>query len=300
MRPAATAGGRRARTEHAFTLIEIIVALVLIGIASAAIFPGIVSMLKSSTRSAALSGAVGDGAVAERLVEHDVRGAAGARSMGDRSDIASPDASVEQALNAASPAVHDVLVATPTTLTVRTEARRSTTGPETVTWTLVTDDATCGERKDGRNWCIVRRVDGGGIVTSEIATRGRGAFPPTVPNNPCGASASPRLFCYRVAQNASYDWDGGWRPSGCTVSWRSLDASFGSNGGSGWIGNVVHDGFSSPVRIHALDQVVGVAVTLPTGGGFAATSERSFNTTELAIRSRGGEAYQQAIMCGTR
>jgi prepilin-type N-terminal cleavage/methylation domain-containing protein len=290
----------RRHDERGFTLLEMIIVLVLIGVASAVIFPAVSSMMRSSTRSAALSGATGDGRIAERIVEHDVRGAAGARSKGNRSDLAVPGASVIQALNAPAAASHDIVRATPTALVVNTEAMTTSAGPETVTLQLEQNRAICGEMgRDGRNWCLVRTVQGAFGTVSEVLTRGRSAFPATIPNSPCGSGS--RLFCYRLSENPgganAYRWNGGWRPSLCRTRWTDINSTLG---GSGWINNVQHNGFDPAVRIHQLDLITEVSVTLPTGGGFGATAERSFTTTELAIRSRQGEAYQQAIMCGAR
>ncbi len=294
----------RRQGERGFTLLEMIIVLVLLGVASAFIFPSVISMLRSSTRSAAMSGASGDGRVAERIIEHDVRGAAGARSSGNRSDISTPGASVIQALNSATPATHDLLRAEPFVLQLNSEANAAWAGPETVTLQLLRSQPLCGERgRDGNNWCVVRTVQGAGGTTSEVLTRGRSAFPATVPNSPCNATnpGQPRIFCYRLSENPgggnAYRWNGSWRPSLCRTRWTDLTSTFG---GAGWINNVQHSGFDPAVRIHQLDLVTEVAVTLPTGGGFGATAERTFNTTELAIRSRQGEAYQQAIMCGAR
>lgn len=297
----------RRQGERAFTLLEMIIVLVLLGVASATIFPSITSMLRSSTRSAAMAGAAGDGRIAERIIEHDIRGAAGARSNGNRSDLATtPGASVIQALNSPTVAMHDIVEASPTRLVLHTEALASSPGPERVTLELVPTNggsaAICGETgRDGQNWCIVRTVQASGSTTSEVLTRGRSAFPATVPGSPCGTGG--RIFCYRLSENpgggTAYQWNRGWRPSLCRTRWASLTSTL-TGGGSGWITNVHHSGFDPFVRIHQLDLVTEVSVTLPTGGGYGATAERTFNTTELAIRSRQGEAYQQAIMCGAR
>lgn len=286
--------------ERGFTLLELVIVLMLLALASAALFPSITSMLRSSTRSAALSGATGDGRVAERIVEHDIRSALAARSNGNRADLTTSGASVIQALNSATATTHDIIQASPTQLTFYTEALATSPGPERVTLQLHRDQTICGERgTDGSNWCLVRTVVGGGATASEVLTRGRSAFPATIPNSPCGSGS--RVFCYRLSENPggpnAYRWNGSWRPSLCQTRWTDLTSTLG---GAGWINNVQHNGFDPAVRLHQLDLITEVSVTLPTGGGFGATSERTFATTELAIRSRQGEAYQQAIMCGAR
>ncbi len=291
---------RRTTSERGFTLLELIIVLVLLGVASAALFPSIVSMLGSSTRSAALSGATGDGRVAERTVEHDIRSALAFRSNGNRADLTDPGSSVIQALDSATATSHDIVRASPTQLIIYTEALATSAGPERVTLELQQDQALCGEHgRDGRNWCLLRTVQGAGTTISEVLTRGRSAFPTTIPNSPCGTGS--RLFCYRLSENPgggnAYRWDGSWRPKLCATRWTDLNSTFG---GAGWINNVQHNGFDPAVRMHQLDLITEISVTLPTGGGFGATSERTFSTTELALRSRQGEAYQQAIMCGAR
>lgn len=297
-----TATTPRAIRERGFTLLEMIVVLVLLGIASAAVFPAITSMLRSSTRATAVAGASGDGRAAERIIEHDIRSAAGARSKGNRSDLTDPRASVIQALNSTLPASHDILAATPTMLRFNTEAIRGNATRETVTLQLLQNSPTCGENgRDGRNWCITRTVQAGGVTTAEVLTRGRAAFPAAanLPVSPCDATSGTRqrLFCYRLAESSSYRWDAGWRPGGCRTRWTDLNSTLGGNG---WIRNVDHNGFDPPVQIHQLDLITEVSVLVPTGGGFGSTSERTFTTTELTIRARQGEAYNQAIMCGAR
>lgn len=283
-------------------MLELVIVLVLLAIASSALFPSIISMLRSSTRSAAISGAAGDGRVAERFVEHDIRGAQAARSNGNRHDVTTPGASVISALDSSTATFHDVIRASPMLLSFYSETRLSTAGPELITLELQQDVDLCGDRgQDGRNWCLIRTVVGGGVTTSEVITRGRSAFPTTVPNSPCGSGS--RIFCYRVSENVGgpgrYRWNVQWTPTSCSSTWTDLNMTFTPTGGD-WIMNVVHNGFDPAVRIHRLDLITTIAVTLPTGGGFGATSERTFSTTELTLRSRQGEAYQQAIMCGAR
>ncbi len=302
-----------ARHERGFTLLEMVVVLVLLALASMVMFPSVVSMLRAGTRSAALSASSGDGRIAERLVEHDVRGAAAARSNGSRPDAGTPTSSVIDALNAPSRDLHDVLEATPTRLRIWSEALRSSPGPEIVTWELREDASECSTQTP--NWCVVRTVEPSvGATLSEVVTRGRTAFPQGIPNNPCsGATPTKRLFCYRTSTAQSFVWNQNWNDRVCNttttscstgtpaptcrIQWASLDSAFGSGG---WVTGVQHNGFDPSVQLHQLDLVTGVAVILPSGGGYGMTSERTFNVTEVAIRSRQGDAYQRAIMCGGR
>lgn len=298
------------RLERGFTMIEMIVVLVLIGLASASIFPAITSMMRSSTRSAALTSSSGDGRIAERIAEHDIRGASAARSNGDRSDLGTSDSSVVDALNSTLPARHDILEANATRLRLWTEVLRSSAGPEDVTWELRENVDTCGSAAP--NWCVVRTVrPTTGTPISEVVTRGRKAFPASIPNNPCGNGK--RLFCYRTSTARSFRWNNNWnnkvcntatagscagapRPN-CEIAWANLTSTFGAGG---WVNNVQHNGFDGAVQLHQLDLITSIVVILPSGGGFGATSERTFSTTELTIRARQGEAYQRAIMCGGR
>jgi prepilin-type N-terminal cleavage/methylation domain-containing protein len=292
---------RRASRERGFTLLELVVVLILMGIASAAIFPAIVSMNHTTSRTTALSSASGEVLTGARLLERDIRGAAGDRSMGNRTDLAANiKASVITALDSPQASLHDVLSATPTQLELNSELLSTVPGIERITWQLRQNVATCGDRDRAlnRNWCVVRTVanSAGAVLTSEVVVRGRGAYPST---SSCysGAVSAQRLFCYRVNENANYTWNGGWTPTMCTQTWRDLNfASF--PGGPGI--TTRHNGFMAATRIYPVDRITTIGVTLPAGGGYGDSSERVLQTMEVTPRSRQGEAYQQAIMCGAR
>ena len=290
------------RRDHGFTLLELVIVMVLLGVASASIFPAIASMGHSTSRTTALSQASGEVQTGSRLLERDIRGAAGDRSMGNRSDLATnPKASVLTALDSTTPALHDVLVATPTQLVVNSEFLASEPGIERIAWQLRQDSTTCGDRDSrlNRNWCVVRTVSNaaGTAVSSEVVVRGRGAYPVT---SSCfaGATSIARLFCYRVNENASYVWNAGWTPTSCRQTWRDLNSTL--TPGTGWVTNVRHNGFAGAMRLHQTDLITTIGVTLPAGGGYGDSSERVLQTMEVTPRSRQGEAYQQAIMCGAR
>ncbi|MCW2961236.1 MAG: hypothetical protein JWM90_1623 [Thermoleophilia bacterium] len=296
-----TWSARGSRDEAGFTMLELLIVIILLGIASASIFPAIFSMGHSTTRSTALSQAQGEVKIGARLLERDIRGAAGDRSMGNRTDLdTNPRASVIQALNSATSGLHDVLLATSTRLTINSEAMSSVPGIERIAWDLRQNNVVCGDRDSrlNRNWCVVRTISSsaGAVLSSEVVVRGRGAYPATSTCYP-GATTMVRLFCYRLNENARYGWNTGWTPTMCRQTWRDLNTTFGT---AGWVNNVRHNGFTPAVRLHQTDLIITIGIVLPAGGGYGQTSERVIQTVEVTPRSRQGEAYQQAIMCGDR
>src|SRR5690606_22313483 len=75
--------------DRGFTIIEMVVVLVVLGLAMAAIFPSIGNLLRGSSRTSASSHATGEAGMAARLLENDVKTALGDRGTGDRTDTSS-------------------------------------------------------------------------------------------------------------------------------------------------------------------------------------------------------------------
>jgi prepilin-type N-terminal cleavage/methylation domain-containing protein len=168
---------RPAATERAFTMIEMIVVLVVLGMAMAAIFPAIGNMLRTSSRSSAISQASSEAGGAARLFEYDVRRAVGNRGTGDRDDLGSNTATIS-ALTANNTTWSDIVEAGPTRLTVNTDAIPAVAGIERVTWEYLANNAVCGDRnKLNQNWCLRRTVVASNGTTVEIPTKGRGTYP---------------------------------------------------------------------------------------------------------------------------
>ena len=315
----ATATSRRRHDEGGFTLLELVIVMVVLGIAMAVIGPAIANMMRGSQRSAAAVSAELQSQFVGRLFEADVRSALGDRTTGDRQDLGADitPATVE-ALEDGAAASHDVVRAGATRLEVHADVLDSNAGPEHVTWRLVTNNAACGSRSrtTNENWCVLREVralgGGGGPITAEVVSQGRGPFPIA---NRCGLGNRAELFCYyrSVPTNAGGAWPtnawNAWRPGGgwtsnCTEGPNAFN--FGAGTGvpfSQWVrtrhhnvqGETGHD-----TRISRLDTITRIEAFLPSGASFGRASEQTFEQAEVVIRARTSPAYQQAIMCGSR
>ncbi|MCW2923872.1 MAG: hypothetical protein JWM98_1276 [Thermoleophilia bacterium] len=296
----------RTRADGAFTMIEMIVVMVVLGLAMAAIFPAIGNIMRGSGRGAASSQATGDAGTASRMLEEDIRSALGDRGTGERTDIENAGAvgvrlNAISALNSPAAINHDIVVAGPTHLRLNADVLPAA-GIESIDWQLWEDDARCGDRSDdGHNWCLTRTVTGGGGGTSEVAVRSRGTYPQTSTCAPGNAlAAAKRIFCYQEAHPTtnSYTWNAGWT-SACTSEWRkdgpnAADTSIPT----GY--TLKHNAVDPITRISRLDRVITVGAVLLAGSGFGNANERSYENITVAIRSHEGESYREAIMCGTR
>ncbi|MCW2974355.1 MAG: hypothetical protein JWN72_2628 [Thermoleophilia bacterium] len=319
----------RSTAQDGFSLMEMVIVLVLMGVVSAALFPAITSMNRTASRTTSLSQASGELKVASRYLEQDVR-AIGSRRMsltplgsdGFTSTTFSADltkalgetyGTSDAALYARG---HDVVVATPTRFEFLADVLPAKPGPELVKWNLLENTNRCGDRDPAaRNWCVQRSVwwtNGGAGQMVDIMARGRGVFPAT---DTCyrGATSAKRLFCYEVSRNgagttaattwntALYTWNTGWTPTSCNQRWADLAVTEANrNAASTWISPVVHSGFTTSTRLSQLDTITGVGVVLPAGGSYGASVERVLDTAQLNLRGRQGTTYRAAIMCGAR
>lgn len=302
---------RRPDTERAFTLIEMIIVLVLLGLAMAAIFPAIGNMLKSGSRSSSVAQASSEAGITARILESDVRKALGARGTGERTDTATVGvaAATIPALAQANPAMSDIRVAGPTRLRINADVLPTVNGIEQVDWQLLTgNNPLCGDasRYTGRNWCIRRTVfsSAGGQLVGETLAKGRGDFPSNVTTCAPGLPAIQlRLFCYEEAipgNGAPPAYAGSWTPNCSEVT-----LADGPNAANAQLTPsspryaTVHNRIET-YSIARVDRIVTVNASIYAGGGYGKSSELSYEHASIAIRSHEGEAYREAIMCGTK
>lgn len=330
-------------------MIEMIVVLVVLGMAMAAIFPAIGNMLRTSSRSSAMSQASSEAGGAARLFEYDVRRAMGNRGTGERTDLAGSAVTIS-ALTANNPNFSDIVEAGPTRLVVNTDAIPAVAGIERVTWEYVSNNASCGDRNRlNQNWCLRRTVVAANGTTVEIPVKGRGTYPTntsTCGPNPVdvgaqlgmpGATAAVRglalnpingvrVFCYQesvpAADTNSNDGVGGMRAgsqqiydnfnmwtANCHQRWMS--GQYPQPGTSPNVATVTLGASRWPTRhnlvdlpnttsISRLDRITTVSAGILAGGAHGRANERSYEIVTVSIRSREGEAYREAIMCGTR
>lgn len=307
-----------ARGETAFTMIEMIVTMVLLGLAMMVVYPALANILGGSARGAASSQAGGEAVIAARMLEEDVRRAVGNRSTGDRSDgnqlpgTTGIRVSTITALTAGAsdPQYPDILVAGRFDLVLNSDVLNAP-GIERVTWRRVVNSPTCGDvGAGGRNWCMERTVRSaaGAVLTSEVVVKHRGTFPAIVSSCAPGITGS-RVFCYQEAYPGTggataYVWNGGWSPR-CTVAWRTdgPNAPTGANLTTTTRIATRHnavDTVQRPSSIGRIDRIMTVGAVMFAGGGYANAGERNYENVTVGIRSRENEAYREAIMCGLR
>lgn len=213
------------RREDGFTLLEMVIVLVVLGIAMAAIFPAIGNMMRGSSRSTAVSQAGSEVSITARMIEEDVRNALGNRGTGERTDASFFPSVTDQVRIATIPALaqltaagaqhHDIVLAGPRDLHLNADVYPNP-GIERVEWELVVSpsgapDARCGDsdRTLNANWCLLRRVSSstGAMLSFEVPLKGRGSYPtntttcaPPTANRNIGdglpAENFPRVFCY--------------------------------------------------------------------------------------------------------
>jgi prepilin-type N-terminal cleavage/methylation domain-containing protein len=317
--------GRR-RTDAGFTLIEMIVVLVVLGMAMAAIFPAIGNMLRSGARASSMSQAASEADIAASLLLSDVKKAVGSRGTGERTDTASVGATAATIPSLSmdggpggNPALADIREAGPTRLILNADVLPTVAGIEQVDWQLLSgaNNPLCGDfsRYNGRNWCIRRTVStaGGNRIMAETLTKGRGDYPTNLTTcaDPAQLPAiTTRLFCFQEAVPRATNgapagspnaYNNVWSPS-CLQQWFS-DASGPNrtqlNTNSGRI-NTVHNKVDPASSIARIDRIVTVNASIYGGGGYGRASELSYEHVSASVRSRQGEAYHEAIMCGTK
>lgn len=318
--------------QHGFTLVEMMIALCILGIAVAAIVPAFGMFRTIGDRSVAESSAEGQGRAALALLRHDLGHSIGARSSGSREDTDS----VISALDSLDPAQHDLLLVGPRVLEFWSDVLPATGPggfkPERVRWFLATDSTLC-DAKAPRNWCVVRDVMTGGAggapsgMQREVMTHGVGAFPVSNSDqcSPAGTSSVPRLFCYSYAaplpgpgSAVSYQF-ATWTPA-CEDSWK--DPGYGStpwnsSGGTPFTQmegssalysgftitdgriDVNHENFSTQ-QISSIDRITRVGVVLPSSARSEGAVADSTHLEILDMRARTNAEYDQAILCGGR
>lgn len=299
------------RSSHAgFTLIEMIVVLVVLGMAMAAIFPAIGNMMRSGSRSAAVSQASSEAGIAARMFEQDVRRALGNRATGERTDVALNQATIPS-LAANNLAYSDIRIASPVRLVINADVIPQNGGIEQVEWILRRNSPMCGEVQGttNANWCLQRRVmnAGGGQLTSEIPVKGRGLYPANITTcAPTLPAIAVRVFCYEEALPRSGQYTlAGWTAT-CDSLWLNDGASPNrterANNSTRITTqhNRVDVVTNTNTSISRLDRVVTINASMFAGGAFGRASERSYEHVSVSIRSRESEAYLEAIMCGTK
>jgi prepilin-type N-terminal cleavage/methylation domain-containing protein len=298
-------------TERAFTLIEMIIVLVLLGLAMGAIFPAIGNMMRSGSRSSSIAQASSEAGMAARFLESDVKKALGARGTGERTDtnVVGASAATIPALAQANANMSDIRIAGPTRLVINADVVPSVAGIEQVDWQLLTGtNAVCGDvsRYTGRNWCIRRTVRSAaaGQLFAETLAKGRGDYPSNITSCASGLPAIPvRLFCYEEAMpgaGGAANYAGSW-----TANCREVVLPDGPNAANAQLTPAsprfatVHN-LLETYSIARVDRIVTVNASIYAGGGYGKTSELSYEHASITIRSHEGEAYREAIMCGTK
>ena len=298
-------------TERAFTLIEMIIVLVLLGLAMGAIFPAIGNMLRSGSRSSSVAQASSEAGTTARMLESDIKKALGARGTGERTDtnVVGASTATIPALNMGNPAVSDIRIAGPTHLRINADVLPNVNGIEQVDWQLLTgNNPLCGDvsRYTGRNWCIRRSVlsAGNNPILGETLAKGRGDYPSGITTCASGLPAIQlRLFCYEEAipgAGAPANYVGSWTPN-CS----EVVLPDGPNAANAQLTPssprwpTKHNEIET-YSIARVDRIVSVNASIYAGGGYGKTSELSYEHASVTIRSHEGEAYREAIMCGTK
>ena len=308
--------------EGGFTLVEMIIGLVLVGVMLAVALPSLSNLLGFANRAAAESDAAGDAQYLAALIEHDLRQAAAPRAFG-----LAAGTHVIASLGPARAQDHDLLFAGPRAVMFWSDVAPAP-GPEVVRWYLVRNSPMCDQATARSNWCVVRDVISGpigalpasGTLVREIVATGKGTFPATGECAP-GIVAAERLFCYKFDAPAragvigSYAWTS-WVPT-CSSFWGSPSTPAGSNWNDGdgaimpgtgerGVGyqaprlSVAHSRFGAPSSVASLDRVTAVGVVAPGGGRVDGDSSRGLLVGGVDLRNRSTSEYRTAILCGAR
>lgn len=245
----------KSRSCAGFTLIEMILALIMLAVIVAVMFPMLSRMSKSGARDSVRTAATGEARATAQLLESDLRGMrAPLRPTGDGEDainvISSLNGgSVPLPLPAASwPDIptatlwgqqtnHDLLFAGPNYLMFWADVMDNPAGAfqtELVRWYLASGATATNGCPSSKTWCLVREVryaTSNDASTSsalrEVLATGRGALPISracfpgvgISVNP---QANPRAFCYQSAAPNAYAWNS-WSSSSCSSAWTGID-----------------------------------------------------------------------------
>jgi type II secretory pathway pseudopilin PulG len=233
-------------------MIEMIIALVVIGVLFAAVLPLVSEMSRSSSRDSTRQSARSDARTNAQLLEADLRAIrAPLRPTGDGEELINvisslnggtaslplPGASwpvMPSATLWGQSTTTDLLFAGPTAVMFWADVMDNPAGAfrtELVRWYLVNGNSAAGACPVGRTWCLIREVrfaTGPNAAASnaayrEVLSSGRGAIPPSASCYPGAAlattQATPRVFCFQsqVPANGQYRWNT-WTAT-CNATW---------------------------------------------------------------------------------
>jgi hypothetical protein len=258
------------------------------------------------------------------MLESDIKKALGARGTGERTDTTTVgiQAATIPSLHANNPTFSDIRVAGPTRLQINADVLPGSPGIEVVEWRLFSGGTfpQCGDTgRSGRNWCLRRTVTSSTGTIGETLTKGRGDYPANITscapvgaaNSGTGLPAIPlRVFCYEEAVPAPRagaappgsptTYRANWSPTCLERWWSDGPNASGAAVTTSTRITTEHNRVDGLTSIARIDRIISVNASVYAGGAYGKASELSYEHVSATIRSREGEAYREAIMCGTK
>lgn len=243
------------KREGAFTLMEMVIAMVVLGVLIAAVFPLVGQISRAGGRDSARNNARNDARTHAQTLEADLRAIrAPLRPTGDGEELVS----VIGALNGGSASLplpaaawpdvptatlwgqrtySDLLFAGPTALMFWADVLQNPPGAfqtEMVRWYLVNGTAASAGCPNGTTWCLVREVRyatnanaSASAAIREVLSSGSGGVPMSdgcFPGAPAASQATPRIFCYQAqvpgGATPQYRWNT-WTAT-CRSAWTGV------------------------------------------------------------------------------
>lgn len=293
-------------SQRGFTIIELLVAMVLLGIVLAGVAPLLINVSSTGRQGHVDSRSLSDVAIAGALIQSDL----GAMRAVDRSTGTNEVAGVSlvASLMVADPRDHDIQFASPTALVFYADVLSLPYSEEV---SIYLEQPGVAPPPQGRNycndarWCLirqVRQVNPSRVVAAEVLASARGGFPVS---SQCqgGGQVRLRIFCYSESAPVRGYAVPGWTEQCDTSPFTEINEA-----GQSWSWNMGRQQtkiadplyFGENTGFYRLDRVTQVRFMPLAGVQLGGDAARKRLDQEMTIRNHLSPEYRRAIMCGVR